>query len=48
MQAFRMVDDIPGKVGFDSGLDLVDVGQNRLDAAGGQGIVRASTHPASQ
>jgi hypothetical protein len=48
MQAFRMVDDITGKVGFDSGLDFVDISQDRLDAAGGQGIVCARTHAASK
>jgi hypothetical protein len=48
MQTFRMVDDLPGKVGFDSGLDFVDISQDRLDAAGGQGIVCARTHAASK
>jgi hypothetical protein len=48
MQAFRMVDDLPGKIGFDSGLDFLDIGQDRLDAADGQCIMRASTHAASQ
>lgn len=41
MQSFRMVNDLPGKISFNRGLDLMDIGQDRLDAARCEPIVRA-------